>query len=175
MTIKDLFRVLLKLFGLYVVITTLFSSIPSSIFFFSGREAEGVVWTIVVLAVMFILFLLFIFNTNWIIDKLELGKGFDNDTINFQNFSNVTVIHIGCFVIGGLLFIENLPFVLTRGYYLVEVFASDASEAELSEFRSTRDYIYFYTNLFQIIVGVFLFTNPDKIAALFREKKESDG
>jgi len=99
MTKKDLFRLIIKIFGLYFVISSLFSIIPFNIEFLTTQiysnapfdYANGI-WMIVNIAWIILLFVLLIYKPDIILKWLKLDKGFDDDRIDFQNFNTVNIL-----------------------------------------------------------------------------------
>src|SRR5690606_24479722 len=49
-----------------------------------------------------------VFKTAWLIDKLHLDKGFDEEKIDL-NIQLSTVLTVTTIVIGGLIFVDSLP------------------------------------------------------------------
>jgi len=77
---------------------------------------------LLVSAAVFILILwLFIFRSYWIINKLKLDKGFDDEKIDL-NIKLNTALTIAVIVIGGLMFADALPQLLR---YIYSAFQHD--------------------------------------------------
>ena len=75
---------------------------------------------LVLFLIYFLIVRLCIYKTNWIIDKLKLDKGFETENIEL-NFESSKIISIAIIVIGGLLFIDNIPVLLRE----IMIFSQD--------------------------------------------------
>lgn len=106
MTLRDFFRVLLKLTGLYFLIQMLIGFLPAQLqFMTSGFDTNSTAGTLIyfaiILVVCYFTFHLLIRNPDKIIDWLRLDKNYDNAQININNFSTRNIIILGLFIIGG--------------------------------------------------------------------------
>lgn len=82
MTKRDFLVLMIKLFGLYSVVTTIFSVLPNNIVFALGQlDATIAVWVIAVFVVTVGLFWLLTFKADRLVDFLKLEKGFVDDRI----------------------------------------------------------------------------------------------
>lgn len=110
MTKKDFFRLIIKIFGLYSVISIIFSVFPSNMgFAISQIDLISIVWLIGSLILIILLFMFLIYKPDKIISWLKLDKGFDDDRIDFQNFNNTNILKLAVIVIGGIMLIKNIP------------------------------------------------------------------
>ncbi len=77
---------MIKIFGLYSAVTTIFSALPGNIAF-SLRYIDAfiVLWIVVATLIAVGLFWLLIFKADKIIDLLKLDKGFADDRIELGN------------------------------------------------------------------------------------------
>ncbi|HVY76330.1 MAG TPA: hypothetical protein VG890_15985 [Puia sp.] len=114
MTLRTLFSIILKLFGLYFL-RDIFISIPellSVILFFKTGQTTEALWTMLsssmILALELSVSYWCIFRSNWIINKLKLTDGFDTTTIPL-NIHRSTVVQIAIIIIGGLLLTDEIP------------------------------------------------------------------
>lgn len=109
MSKRDFFVVIIKLFGLYAIITSLFFVLPSSISFLFYEEGiyafVGIFGTAILLSGLYILL---IQGAPWLVRTLKLEEGYDDDRICFDKLDEQQVFRIGIFIIGGYLFVENL-------------------------------------------------------------------
>jgi len=84
MTKKDFFILIIKIFGLFSVVSSLFSILPSNISFaLMDFGFFSLIWIAVVLVVIIGLFVLLIFKAEKVVKLLKLDKGFDEDRIDF--------------------------------------------------------------------------------------------
>lgn len=120
MTKKDLFRLIIKIFGLYTIITTIFSALPSNIsWVITQIDITGIIWLIGTVIVIILLFMFLVYKPDKIIGWLKLDKGFDNDSIEFQNFNSENILKLAVIVIGGILLLKNIPAFLSHTFLLL--------------------------------------------------------
>ncbi len=115
MTIRTFWTIFIKILGLWLVRHCL-DVIPQSfttLLYLNGESSmlEAVYWFGIIAATtaiyLFVLWV-FVFKTNWIIDKLKLDKNFTEERIDL-NISSKTVLRIATLIIGGLILVESLP------------------------------------------------------------------
>jgi len=105
MTPRNLFLIIIKLFGLYFIRELFISStqlLPVVLYYKSGHNVEAIwslISTVIVLAVEVLIINYLLFKTDWIINKLKLTAGFDQETIAFKMHRS-TVIQIAVIIIG---------------------------------------------------------------------------
>ena len=115
MTIKTFWTIFIKILGIWLVIDSI-TIIPQfiSTLLFTGDNNTGqsfalTIGLLMLTIVIYILILrLFVFKTAWLVDKLQLEKGFAEDKIELTIPSN-TILSIATIVIGGIMFIDSLP------------------------------------------------------------------
>ena len=160
MTKRDFFRVLIKIFGLYSGFITVFSIIPA---FTSNLSAkfEPLLWLlilgIVFLALLLVYFL--IYKTDFIIDKLKLDKGFDEERIYFENFNNENIFKLAIILIGGFLIVDYLPSFLNHTF---QAFKSKLNNSDMINYP--LNYFNWISSGLNIILGYLLLTNYKKTA-----------
>lgn len=182
MTKKDFFRLIIKIFGLYFVISTLFSIVPMIIesvisqFDFKVQfDYLGFIWTITSTAVIILLFILLIYKSDLIIKWLKLDKGFDDERIEFQNFNTVNILKLAVIVIGGLLLIHNIPAFLSNGWFAIKSsVGSDFNIDNAIHFGSLREYINLGISFINIVIGYLLVTNYTFVSKLLKEKNQEE-
>jgi len=87
MTKRDFFRIIIKLFGLYALILTVFIYIPTNISYVTFQfEPIVLLWIFGAAALTALIYILLIRKTDLIIDFLKIDKGFDDDRIEFWKF-----------------------------------------------------------------------------------------
>ena len=125
MTIKTFWNILLKLLGIWLILSG-FSVTPQFIWAFSvfehlpdGKITPGLIYLAVIFltatALFIIILWLFIFRTGWIIKTLKLDKGFGDEKIDLNIRLN-TALTIAIIVIGGLMFADSLAELLRNIY-----------------------------------------------------------
>ena len=167
MTKRDFFRIIIKLFGLYSMILTLFNFIPSNISNFVMYKEE--LWFIfIVLGSMFLtvaLFLILLFKTDFIIDKLGLDKGYDENIIILGDFKNEQIFKFALILIACFLIVDNFPRVL---FEMINIFKTKSSSNSIYGYEV--DYFNFIVGIVNIIIGLFLIANY-KILSAYLDKK----
>ncbi|SHG79394.1 hypothetical protein SAMN04488109_1868 [Chryseolinea serpens] len=164
MTKKDLFVLLIKIFGLYSAVISLFSVLPNNIMFaFNSVDLISIVWVVVSIAVVLGIFLILIFKANKIVELLKLDSGFEEERIDLGNLKSTDIIKIGTFVIGGFLIIDNVPGFLSHTFW------SFKKEVTGMEF-TVRDKFDWAVSGLNFLMGYLLMTNYAFVAKLFKEK-----
>lgn len=165
MTKTDFFRLLIKIFGLYSLLTALLSVLPSNIsFVLSYPDAIGFIWLIAVTTIVFSLFFFLIRQPDVIIRILKLDKGFDEERIQFENLNAKSIIKLSSIIIGGLLIIDNIPV-----FFSYTLFAFKSSVGHTDSY-GIQDNINWGASFLKLIVGYLLVTNYEFVARLFKEK-----
>ena len=120
MTIKTFWLILLKTLGIILVVSavSVLANTFSTLSYIYKGDLTSVVYVIVaVIATVLLYFLvlwLFVFKTSWLIDKLSLEKGFDEEKIDL-NIRPSTILRIATIVTGGIMVVNNLPFLCKEG------------------------------------------------------------
>jgi hypothetical protein len=164
---QTLWTILIKILGLWLVLNSL-TIIPqfiSTIFYtYSNDVGIGLAVSFALLfltigAYLFIL-RLFVFKTAWLIEKLHLVKGFDEEKIDL-NIQRSTVLTVASIVVGGLLFVESLPqfcrqiFVFYQQKYL---------------FHESPTSAWMIFHLVKIVLGYLLMTNSKQVVAFINKE-----
>ena len=166
MTKRDFFILIIKLFGLLSIVTSLFSVLPSNIFFaLMDIDAFSLTWIIVAVLIVLGLFVLLVFKSDKVVELLKLDKGFDDDRIELGNLNSADVVKIGTFIIGGLLILDNIPAFLSH-----TLFAFKGSV--VGQTYDTTDKFYWAVSGLNLMLGYFLITNYDFVARLLRTTKK---
>jgi hypothetical protein len=166
MTKKDFFILIIKLFGLFSLVSILFSGLPKYIpYFFIEIDIISIIWIMAIIGFSIGLFLVLVFNSEKLVSLLKLEKGFDDDRIDFGNLNTSDVIKIGTFIIGGLLLIDNIP------TFLYHIFVAFKGEIIGMRYMS-QDKFNWVVSLMNLIIGYLLLTNYDYVARFFKSKKK---
>lgn len=169
MTKKDFFILMIKLFGLYSIITAMFFQLPQSISFAFGGFIDGIdyyslLYLGVILLLIVALFVFLIFKSHHIVRLLKLEQGFDTDNIELGNLSAREIIKIAVLVIGGFLIINNLP-----------VFVQNTLNAFYHELQFQTTELIDKWNWFlpgaNVLIGYLLITNMAFVARVIDGKK----
>lgn len=128
MTPRTFFTLVLKIMGIYLVVSSvsLVPSLFSTLLLFrdpDGQEKGAEILIVIailvlVLSVFYVILRLCLFKTDWIIDKLSLDKQFAEEKFEI-NIHRSTVLTIAIVVIGGLMFVESLPNFCLQVYHYI--------------------------------------------------------
>lgn len=159
---RDFFIIIIKLFGLFSAIATVFSALPGNLYFaFNDFDLWAIIWIIIVVSFVFGVFILLIFNSGKLVDLLRLDKGFDSDKLDFGNLNAEEIVKVGVFIIGGLLIIDNIPTFLIQTYYAFK-------ERAIGNLFVQGNKFYWVMSGINILLGYLLVTNFSFVARLFR-------
>jgi hypothetical protein len=168
MTKRNFLILMIKLFGLYAAVTSIFSTIPNNIVFSLGHlDAFMIVWILVTLVITVGLFWTLTFKADRLVDLLKLGQGFTDERIELGKIKSEDILKTGTFVIGGLLFIRNVPGLLSNIFW---AFRGEIAGLEFTE----KDKVNLGVSALNVILGYLLFTNFDVVARRLKGKREAD-
>jgi|SRR6185437_10756858 len=176
MTPRNLFNVILKIFGLFFlreiiyIIPQLISLIPSFTKaddfgggqFNSGDILPFIVTLVAIALYVFIIYQL-LFNTNKIIDKLKLDQGFNQQEFSF-NISTSLILTISLIVIGGIILTNEIP------NFCRNIF-SYFQEKDLTRGMTKPNYSYIVVSGVKIIIGLLIIGERKRIVE-FVEKRQ---
>lgn len=176
MTKKDLFRLIIKIFGLYSIITTIFSTLPSNLSFaLMDIDFISIIWITGTVVVIVLLFMFLIYKPDKIIGWLKLDKGFDNDNIEFQNFNTENILKLAVIIIGGILLLKNIPAFLSHTLFAFKSsFHSELNSNRIIQYGELKDYIYWLTSFLNIVIGYLMLTNYSYISKLLKKKNDKN-
>ena len=173
MSKRDLFITLIKVFGLYLLIATLFSGLPNSLIFFLGTmNLADIIFVIITFIIIIGLFYLLVYKADKISDFLKLEKGFDDTRIDFNGLKNTDIIKFVVLIIGGFLFIENIPTFFTRTIFAFKsaVPQGFSYDDDIVKYNNIQDYIGWASSAFNLLVGYFLIKNHKRISNFLNRK-----
>ncbi|HEX3385356.1 MAG TPA: hypothetical protein VHS53_09220 [Mucilaginibacter sp.] len=155
MTPRDFFALILKIVGLYLIIVS-FVSLPQVVMslFYSYRygvvnAGAGEILEIcfmVLFGISFYIWFLYLclFRTDWIINKLRLAQGFDEERLEI-NIHRSTILKIAVIVMGALMIIDNLPMLCKQLYSFIP---DDERHTILSDSPSKGWTVYYFVKFF---------------------------
>jgi hypothetical protein len=165
MTKRDFFILLIKVFGLFSAVTTLFSVLPSNISLaMLDLDAFSILWIISAILVVVGLFVALIFKADKVVRLLKLDKGFDSDQIEIGHLKGIDIIKLGTFIISGLSIIDNIPTFLSHS-----LFAFKGNTIGLE--YNTEDKFYWAVSGLNLLIGFLLLTNYEIVANKIKPKK----
>lgn len=130
---------------------------------------EDYIWmilsTVLTVVVYFFILWLFVFKTSWLIDKLHLEKGFEDEKIEL-NIQLATILPIAIIVTGGLLIINSLPNLCKEIFTFFQIKSLSWQES------SQTGWIILY--LVEVILGYLLMTNSRQISEFINKRADSE-
>ena len=165
MSKRDFFILVIRLFGLYLFVATLFSTLPGMLSF-GAQFGDPATIALVVLSVVVSIFFfwLLIYKGHVVADFLKLGNGFDDDHIDLGSLSSHQLTGVAILVIGGILIVENLP------RFLSEVISSFQS-LQFAFIGEGNGYGWIMPAL-NLLIGYLLLTNYQAVAVWMLRKKD---
>lgn len=176
MTKRDFFILIIKIFGLYSIITSLFSVLPNNIsFVIQNIEIIGIIWLLATALIIIGLFYLLLTKADKISKLLKLENGFDEDRIDFNGLKSLDIIKFVVLIIGGLLFVENIPTFLSHTLFafkssIPQGFDQAYENQGLLKYNRLEDYVYWISSAFNLIIGYLLIANFKKISNYLNKK-----
>ncbi|NQZ45412.1 MAG: hypothetical protein HRT65_13970 [Flavobacteriaceae bacterium] len=167
MTKRDFFRTVLKLFGLYSVILTVFNFIPANIAYVTYRfEPVAILWITAAMILAVGLYVFLIRKTDKIINWLKVDTGFDDDRIEIGNFNAMGIVKFALILIGGFLVIDYLPSFLHYSYLAFKKEVSPNGLNMLESLGNDGQVLYFEWTIaiMNLVLGIVLLTNYKRIA-----------
>jgi hypothetical protein len=166
MTKKDFFRLVLKIFGLYSLLISVFSVLPRNLSaFFYEFEWTVFLLDLAILIINFGIFFVLLFNTDSIIKFLRLDEGFDEEKIEIGGLNNQSIFKFAIIIIGGFLIIDYLPSFL---FDVVNYFKYKSSGYSFE--GEKVDYYSITVSFINVLIGYLLITNYKSIANLLDKK-----
>jgi hypothetical protein len=170
MTIRTFWTFLLKLLGLWLILSsfTVLSQLFSMVGYMTygdGGTAQVILilaGSLLVLAIYTAIILFIVIKPGLIIDKLKLDKGFQEETIHL-NIKMNTVLIIAVIILGGIMFIDALP-VLCR-----EVIVFMQGTDLIREYPNKGTLIFL---LAKTLIGYLLMTNSKTVVRFIVKKEE---
>ena len=169
MTIRTFWTILLKIIGIYIVFGSL-TVIPqfTSAMMLLDAGNEFIVSMLIILftmaAYLFIL-RLFVFKTKWLINKLHLTKGFEEEKFEI-NIHRSTILKIAIIVIGGIMFIDSLPQFCRE---LFSYFQQKSISGMFGE-NPTSSWIIFH--FIKAFIGYLMMTNSTRVTNLIERQRK---
>ncbi|MBK8873827.1 MAG: hypothetical protein IPN13_07855 [Bacteroidetes bacterium] len=171
MTIRTFWTIFLKILGIWLVLdsVTVIPQFISSLFYPDPYDTGlGLPLSIAVLLLTIGVYLfilrLFVFKTAWLIDKLHLEKGFDEEKI-VLNVQLTTVLTVTTIVIGGLMFVDSLPALCKEIFVFLQ---------QKNIFRENPESGWIIFHLVKTILSYLIMTNSKQVVAFFNKQTQVD-
>lgn len=174
MTKRDFFIVLIRIFGLYSLILTLFSFFPSNIAFIAyPMDLSGVFWILGMTLVLILIYYFVIQKAGWIVDTLRLDRGFDDEQIVVGNFNAHQILCFAIVVIGGLVLLfyggSFLQYCLLA--FKEKVGAQSLDSLMEDMYGQPVDYLDWGISALNVVIGYLLITQYSKVARWIHRKE----
>jgi len=175
MSLRTFWTIVLKIFGLYILVQilyfvpTFFSEIV--VLFSAGGQygGRGEAWIalsalLLTFSVFLFMLIAFLFRPDRLIDVLSLERLFHEDEIEFKMHRS-SILYIAVIVTGLVMFIDSLPLFLKElyGYY-----------KQINELRGFKDYpgaTWIIFSLVKVFISFFMITSPRLIVNFIERKR----
>lgn len=107
--------------------------------------------------------MLLLFYAPWLVDKLKLLKGFDDERIEFGRMNSTDLYRMGVFFIGGVFLLKHLSALLVNAGHF---FKNDQAGQLISEQMKMNLII----NIIAIFIAFLLITNGKRIAGWISDR-----
>lgn len=167
MTKKDFFRLLIKLFGLYLIILSpyAFSSVASMATY--GFDIIMILYALIMLVLYVLFAVLLIAFSDSIIYFLRLDKGFDDDHISLSSIDMRKIICLAIIIVGGILVVKSFStLVVTLGNVLASLVSPERNEL----FPSSSFTTSMWLDLIDFVIGLLLLSNYNWLSSYIMKK-----
>lgn len=166
MTKKDLFRILLKIFGVINFFTFIvFYTVQLVLSFFYGEnEPMYLIINILSLVIAYAFFHLTIFKPDVVLHFFKLDKGFDTETIDFKELNLKQLLQTGLLLFSLYILIFTLPTVIYEG---LKLFKQSIETKPVNLFQSPTTYVdnsFFYIDCIKLGLAFLILTNYKTIS-----------
>ena len=138
MSPRSLFSIILKVVGIFFIKNILISVaniIPALSQIKKDDFRDYTILSLVILVLEGVVYLLLtyllLFKTNWVIDKLKLNQGFQEDTFNF-NIHRSNILRIAIIILGSLIIIDAIPSIVQQLLYFIEMRKDKLANANIN-------------------------------------------
>lgn len=164
MTIKDFFRLLIKVFGLYLFISLLYQFLQSFAPLLFQFEFGYILILIGIIALSVAILIILFTKGDQIIDFLKLDKGFDQEEMNISGVTKEQIITFAVIILGGMLIADNFPEFIYQSFLAFKEQITPEDESIISN-RSLYpvNYYMWYKSLATAVAGYLLITNHQRV------------
>lgn len=171
MTKRDLFRIIIKLFGLLILMNSIALFLGQFGLFASAGDWLSVLLLLVGVAITCGLISLLVFFPDIIIRLFKLDKGFDDKEVNFDDIKARSLIEFGVLIIGGFFILNSFaPLLVTIGYKLYAI----ADNSHLFFVPDRLDNIDLFKNIIGLVAGLLLVFNYRNVARFILSKNKAN-
>ena len=165
MTKKDLFRIIIKLFGLYLIISTVVS-LPLLSHLFLSYNGEIDWASLLIPVILFLASFMLILKPDVIIQFFKLDKGFDSDKIETSSMNGQSISKIALIIISIFLIVSNLGGFITQVIFSFKASISKNSVDNLLEVYNPNpvNYNFMLSSGLSLLIGFLLLTNFSRLS-----------
>jgi hypothetical protein len=167
MTKKDLFKIILKLYGLYSIIEVVIQipNISYYLYYDSGNEFNWLILSVPIVSLIIIYILLF--KPELVINLFKLDKGFDNTNVPASTFDGKGITKIALIIIAVYLIASNLgAFISQVIFSFKESVSRNGLETLLETFNpNPLNYQVMINSGLSLLIGFILLTNHMGLAS----------
>ncbi|SBW07207.1 hypothetical protein [uncultured Dysgonomonas sp.] len=168
MTKKDFFRLVIKLFGLYLITLAPYTFSTVIVTLSYGADLLTIGASALMIAAYLGFAVLLIAYADVVIRFLRLEKGFDDDRIDISDINMQKLVSLAVIIVGGILVVYNFSLVLIALLHILMALVSNNKD----DILSFNTYNINYTDLIDFIIGLLLITNYKRIARFVAKKGE---
>lgn len=158
----EIYRLLIKILGLYFLVTIISAILSPISAMILGGTIVQFVWPIIIQIVFAaIVFWLFFIKTDWILRFMRVDNEHSEDLIDFKDAKKDTIWDFAVVIVGGFLLVKHLPIFLSNLIYL---FQTLSGQNEVTASYVTDMKIRSAINLLGIVIGYLMITNRQRIS-----------
>jgi len=168
MTIKDIYRVILRLIGVFFFIRYVMGNLAAAMYStYNSYDVNSIISSAISFAMVLVISHILVFRTDIIIKFLHLDEGHDSHQIATSDLSSHKLFKL-VFVFTGVLLATDyaVTFVMQIYYFFAENISNKVPIA--SNFR-LQEFMYSFIS---ILFGLFISLNAAKLAVWFGKKDE---
>ena len=162
MKYRDLFILIIRLGATYGLFRYLINSLPHQIMLNVSLDL-GTTGTYSVIAgslLIILIYWLVVQKAAWFVDTLGLTKGFENDSIDFRDLTELSIYRASFVILSGYIFLITAPGFLTQIYFR---FRADVSIRDI-EYSNDNSLLYYSIEL---LLSILILSNSKRIAKWF--------
>lgn len=167
MTKRDLFKIIFKLFGVYLIIGIIDIAMTTVVYSFYDIDLAAIALNILILAMLSGLIYIVLFKSDLIINALKLDKGFDNDMSNLKISSETSIVKAGLVIICIYFMIDSIPDIIQNVFYAFKnsFASSNLDKLDVSIWRSKANYGVLSSAIIKFVLSLIVLANKDKIVS----------
>ena len=174
MKARDLFTIILKVFGIYLIKDILSAIPPVLKNFYQFLEVDpdvalfSLIFSFVALALHFIIVYLLLFKTSFLISKLNLATGLSELPLNI-NLHRSQIYTIAILITGLLILVFSIPVLVKHLYWWYEYISSRDTMFGTQSY----DYSELLISISEVIIGLLFLGNQRSLVSYIEYKKRN--